>query len=171
MVSRTFRRVSPVSRCELLERRALLSTTLSPVADADVQDLSGDAASVNSNFGADPSLRVRLAPDEKIETFLTFDITSIPSVGHAMLRLNGGQGTAVPGSDLVLVGAFATPDEFTEGTGTHGNPLSILPGLLGGLTFNNRPASGGDAFGSAIVTTTGDYYWNLTDYVRAAKTT
>jgi hypothetical protein len=88
-----------------------------------------------------------------------------------MLKMHGGQGGNVSGDNLVLVGAFATPDEFNEGSGTHGNPLSILPGLLGGITFNNRPSSGGDAFGSAIVTTDGDYYWDLTEYVRASKTT
>jgi uncharacterized delta-60 repeat protein len=153
---------------EPLERRTLLSTTLDAVADADVQTLAADASVANANFGADETLRVRRSDGETFETFLTFDISRLAGVGHAMLKMTGGQ-VGTPG-EAVLVGAFPTDGAgFVEGDGVHGAVLDIGGNPFGELTWNNRPGSAGGAFFTSIVSGVGDYYWNLTDFVRGEK--
>ena len=152
---------------EPLERRTLLSTTLTAVADADVQNLASDPNVANANFGADETLRVRRSDGETFETFVTFDVREIASVGHAMLRMHGGQ-AGTPG-EAVLVGAFPTASGFVEGDGTHGGGLDVGNSPEGEIRWNNRPGSAGGAFFASIVTSEGDYYWNLTEYVRDEK--
>ena len=153
---------------EPLERRTLLSTTLTAVADADVQNLTSDPNSVNANFGADELLRVRRTDGERLETFVTFDLTEIETVGDAVLKMTGGQ-TGTPG-EAVLVGAFPADGGFVEGNGTRGGPLDVDNNPAGEIRFANRPGSGGGgAIFAAIVTDRGDYFWNVTEYVRGEK--
>ena len=157
---------------EPLERRTLLSTTLAAIADADVQNLAVDVSLATANFGADEQLRVRATADasETFESFVTFDIGALTGVGHAMLKMRGGQTGTV--GEPALVGAFAsfTSTGFVEGTGTHSGPLTIITDLLGAIHYNNRPATSATAADTAVVTAAGDYYWDLTNAVRAAKT-
>ena len=152
---------------EPLERRTLLSTTLTAVADADVQNLASDPNSVNANFGADELLRVRRLDGERLESFVTFDLTQVENVAHAVLKMTGGQ-TGTPG-EAVLVGAFPVNGPFVEGNGTHAGPLDVDNAPAGELRFSNRPAGGEGAIFASIVTNQGDYYWNVTDFVRGEK--
>ncbi len=152
---------------ETLEKRALLSATLTPVADADVQSLVIDASLATANFGGDSKLRVRLAPDETFETFLTFNISEVSAVGAATLKLHGGQGGTV--AEPVVIGAFAAASGFVEGAGNHAGPPTIVGDPLGPVHFTNRPAGSGGALDTANVSATGDYDWDLTNLVKDAK--
>jgi uncharacterized delta-60 repeat protein len=152
---------------EALERRTLLSTTLPAVADADVQNLASDPNTLNANFGADELLRVRRIDGETLETFVTFDLRQVEAVVRAELKMTGGQ-VGTPG-EAVLVGAFPADGPFVEGNGTHGGGLDTDNNPSGEIRFNNRPGSSGGSMFTSIVTTRGDYFWNVTDYVAAEK--
>jgi hypothetical protein len=135
----------------MLEGRCLLSATLStPTADVDVQSSAADATLATANFGADPQLRVQLAPEASVsESFLSFDITSLASVGHAVLRLHGGQ--AGTPTDAVTVGVFnAGTSGFVEGSGTHAAP-DVDNNPAGEITLNNRPGTTGGAGDAKLV--------------------
>lgn len=155
---------------EALERRGLLSvTTLTPVTDADVQRSVADAAVADANFGADSRLRVQLGPDgTSAESFLSFDLASIASVGHAVLRLHGGQ--AGTPATAVTVGVFkAGTAPFVEGVGVHTGPPTAGDISRGDITFNHRPATTGGSVNAKLVYAAGDYYFDVTGTVQAAK--
>jgi len=169
-IYRAFRRAPATSAhrlIERLERRRLLSVSIEASADAFAQRAADSPPVQQSNFGADPQLRVDVSADNTAETFLSFDISAAGDVGHALLRLRGGQS---PSSDEpILVGAFAVPQPgWIEGNGTAAtSDTDNTP--EGEVTWNARPGTSGAALDAAHVTRTGDYYWNVTAYVRAQK--
>lgn len=167
--SRTFASENRRSRLvEPLECRTLLSaSTLRPVADADVQNLDIDASIATANFGGDDDLRVRIAAGESFESFLTFDISQISAVAHAVLKLHGGQSGTI--TDNVTVGAFRATSNFVEGDGIHIGPLDLDANPAGEITWNTRPGSTGGAVAATLVYDVGDYYLNLTPYIQEAK--
>jgi uncharacterized delta-60 repeat protein len=160
-------RVAPWRLVEHLERRTLLSVAIPATADARVERLAGNAASQQANFGRDPQLAVDAAAAAGAESFVTFDLGQAGAVGSALIRLHGGR--ADGGDAPILVGAFAVPDPgWVEGDGTGASP-DADGSPAGEITWNARPATAGAALDAAHVSRAGDYYLNVTAYVRDRK--
>jgi hypothetical protein len=120
--------------------------TLSPTDDAQVY---GASANVNTNYGSLTTLRARSGSSAYI-TYLQFDLTSLPQVSSAKLRLNL-QSIGGTGSNPTVTVYAVTNDAWDEST----------------LTYTNRPAYGAAA-NSQIVSTAGYYEWDITALASAA---
>lgn len=102
--------------------------TFTPPHDAWVR-----STSANSNFGANPELRVR-SGNQAIRSYLKFNVTGATgAVQSATLRLRVIDGGPNGGSVFLVSNNFA-------GTST--------PWTEGALTWNNAPAPGGSALGA-----------------------
>jgi hypothetical protein len=102
--------------------------TLSPTDDVYVQ--SGSAA--GTNFSSDPRL---LAKVSRNDSFLRFDLTDVPVIRSARLRvlgrLSGTESINIP------IGVFSTGSTFTEASVTSATAPRIRS-LLGRATVANR---------------------------------
>ncbi len=153
---------------EALERRSLLSVTVEAATDADVQSLVSNPTVVGANFGADPQLRVNADPANRAEAYLTFDLGGVSGIGSAILRLHGGR--TVASDTPLLVGAFPVPDtSWVEGDGTHTGTPDTDNSPAGEIRWNNRPSTSGGSLDAVHVTATGDYYLNVTSYLKQEK--
>jgi uncharacterized delta-60 repeat protein len=155
---------------EPLERRVLLAAQLVPAADADVETRPADANYAKANFGADPQLRVSGDPADQIETFVTFDLGTVTSVGSAAITLTGGLEDLSAAQEQIAV--FAVPvTTWVEGNGlqpTAGNPLlNMDDNPLDEIRWNNRPGSAGGPLDTQVVDLQTAYTWNVTAYVQA----
>ena len=125
---------------------------LSPVADAHVQ--SGSAA--GTNFGASTVLVSKATNDNqwRREIYLKFDISTVPSVSSAKLR--------VFGSLLNTQNLSAVAQVF---------PVTNTAWLENTINWNNKPDGGATALSSVTVNGTIDQYyeWDVASAVQAAK--
>jgi hypothetical protein len=115
-----------------------------------------DGTSATANFGTAAELVVKKASTagSNRESYLRFDLSSVPSVGAAKLRLFGRLGdTSTPGVVTTVYSADNTA--WSES----------------GLTWNTKPAAGTAARGSVTVSgTTGKWYeLDLTTFLAAEK--
>jgi uncharacterized delta-60 repeat protein len=159
----------PVS-VEVLEGRTLLSTTVTAVADADVQQAPADARYANANFGKDKRIRVSPVAANQLESYITFDVSGVSTIANATLTLQGGRLDG--GSDPVLVGAFPVgATAWVEGNGEHKGPdkLDLDNNPANEIRWNNRPGTSGAAIFAAHVSRRGTYRWDVTNYVRQQK--
>jgi len=120
------------------------STTLTPTADAIVQE-----ASPSANTGTSTGLRVDGGPDPDVETYLRFTVPTMSGVQRATLRLwvtsPTGDGPAV----------FAAGTSWTET----------------GITWSNRPARTGGGVADAGALSTGSWAtFDVTPLVPASGT-
>ncbi len=109
----------------------------------------------NVNYGSDARLGVKgSGADSARETYLKFDLSSVPTIGSAKLRLNGRLSATLAGGVPVGVHA-AESSSWSEGS----------------LTWNNRPASSVNRLATASVTGTSNtwYEWDLSAFLRAEK--
>ena len=153
---------------ECLEGRRLFAADLHPTADADVEFRDADANYANANFGADLGLRVSGEPAAQNETYVTFDLTSVSSVGSAFLSLTGG----LIGEDAPqeVVGVFASNSTtWVEGNGSATPPLNLDNNPANEIRWNNRPGASGQELDRQIVDVLQVYTWNVTNYVQARK--
>ena len=124
-----------------------------PTADSYVR-----ASSATSNFGSAQALTVQQGSSTSNQrwTYVKFDLTSVPTISSARVRLFG----AVSATTSTLVQTAVYPVSATTWTET-------------GLTWSNRPASGTTAL--AMVTIVGNsttarwYELDVTAYLRAEK--
>ena len=159
---------------ESLESRTLYAAQLSPVADADTERRISDVSFANANFGADPSLRVAKLDDSYYESFVRFDISSVTSVGTAVVQMNGG--LADPQSGGSFISIFQTPEtDWVEGNGIHpvdgsNVGLNMDNNPEGEITWNTRPGgnTGGD-LDTVEITASGVHFWDVTNYLQARK--
>jgi hypothetical protein len=127
--------------------------TLSPAADNWVRSGTG----AGYNYGSHAQLLAKESdhPDLTRRIYLKFDLSSVPSIESAKLRLFGRLDDLDAGR-AVDVGVFGAGDtSWTEA----------------GLTWNNKPSEEGTAIASTSVTTAADrwYEWDLTSYLRGQK--
>ncbi|HEX8915203.1 MAG TPA: hypothetical protein VF796_22820, partial [Humisphaera sp.] len=141
--------------------------------DADAENLAANASFADANFGADAFLRVSRDSDDQFVAYLTFDISSVTSVGSASLQLFGGQQDLLDGTNFVSV--FSVPDPtWVEGNGTHppdqsGAGLNLDDNPAGELRWNNRPAQGSGDLDTVGVGIDQVYSWDVTSYLQARK--
>ena len=115
-----------------------------------------DGASSGSNFGSSSQVQVKKTTQSGYnrEGFLKFDVSGVSVINSAKLRLFGNLGDAQNAS--VQTQVFGSPNtSWTES----------------GITWNNRPATGGSALSTATVTgTTAKWYeLDVTSYLKAQK--
>jgi endoglucanase len=138
------------------------SVTFTPVSAAQGVTITNAAyvrsgASAGKNFGAETELQVKRGggTDYNRETLLKLDLSSIPSISTARLRLDGVlSGDADAG---VQVAAFAS-------TNTGWDEKSV--------TWNTRPSTTGAALATTTIlrgTDVRSYEWNLTNFLQAQK--
>ena len=157
---------------EQLETRAMLSASLNPIADADVEISTADANVANANFGADNELRVSADATDTKEAFLTFDISTVTSVGAATIDLGGGSRDLLvsPQNVSVFAGNSTT---WVEGNGlqpTVANPsLNLDDNPLGEIRWNNRTGSVGASLDTVQIDVAQVYSWDVTSYLQAQK--
>jgi glucose/arabinose dehydrogenase len=126
------------------------SRTLSAAADSYVRDGDGSG----NNYGRTGELLVRSGSLNR-QAYYRFDLTSLGNIAGAKLRLFGRLISSVA-SDSVTTGVFGAGDAAWG---------------EGGLTWNNRPATGATAL-SSVKVGAGDarwYEWDVTDYLRQQK--
>lgn len=156
---------------EGLEQRTLFSTTaLTPSADAFVATDPSNAVVATANFGADPSLDAGTSGGETDETYVTFNISGVSSVGKAVLQLTGQS----LGGSPVTVGVYGVADPaWVEGNGTvpgGSGTYDTDNNPAGEITYANRPAEGATPLASADVDIVSAVTsWDVTSYVQAAK--
>jgi len=130
-----------------------VTAALGPTADSYVR-----ASSAKSNFGTANPLTVQQGSSTSNQrwTYVTFDLTSVPTISNARVRLFG----AVSATTSTLVQTAVYPVSDTTWTET-------------GLTWNNRPASGTTALATVTIvgnsTTARWYELDVTAYLRAEK--
>ena len=142
----------PIFELTPLERRLLLSTTtLNPTADSYVRD----GTYATTNYGSASDLQVKYSSTSgqgyNRITFLEFDLSSVSSVGEAVVKLYGD----VNNTDVLSVGAYpiASP---TWGQST--------------ITWNNQPSPGTLINTTTVSGTTDNWFsWDLTGYLQAQK--
>jgi chitodextrinase len=115
-------------------------TTLNPSDDSYVQQISPD-----SNYGTNASLFVKNDPISSRVTFLKFDLTGIPGITSAKLRVYGSA------SWNTVLSAYESADNWTQSS----------------ITWNNKPAAG-ISVGSVFMNNSNNYYEiDVTSYVIA----
>ena len=130
-----------------------VTAALAPSADSYVR-----ASSARSNFGTALTVTVQQGSSTSNQrwTYVKFDLTSVPTITNAKVRLFGG----VSGTTSTLVQTAVYPVSNTTWTET-------------GLTWNNRPASGTTALATVTIvsnsTTARWYELDVTAYLRAEK--
>jgi hypothetical protein len=130
-----------------------VTATLTPTADSYVR-----ASNANSNFGSGTTLTVQQgSSNSNIRwTYMKFDLTSVPSITNAKVRLFG----AVSATTSTTIQTAVYSVSSTTWTET-------------GLTWNNKPASGTTALGTATIvnnsTTARWYELDVTAYLQAEK--
>ena len=120
---------------------------LNPVADAYVRG----GASGDINYGSDTILVLKngLTDDYTRETFLKFDLSSVPAtVGSATLKLYAH---TVEAGTSVLTVTQVNDDSWTEST----------------ITFNNRPTSLGSVVSTYNVASAGEFSIDVTSAVQS----
>jgi uncharacterized delta-60 repeat protein len=156
---------------EGLEGRRLLSSTLTPTADADVENLASDSSAANANFGADTQLRISADANDTIETYLTFDISGVTSVGAATVSLTGGLNSFSDPQNNVSI--FAVPaTTWVEGNGVQpsgGGSYNLDDNPPGEVRWNNRPSSSGVALDTQTIVVPQVYQFDVTSYLQAQK--
>ena len=130
-----------------------VTATLTPTADSYVR-----ASNANSNFGSGTTLTVQQGnSNSNIRwTYMKFDLTSVPSITTAKVRLFG----AVSATTSTTIQTAVYSVSSTTWTET-------------GLTWNNRPASGTTALGTATIVNNSNtarwYELDVTAYLQAEK--
>ena len=129
---------------------ATSTITLKPTADAYVQD----GSDASKNFGTAKTLQVKKssATGTNRETYLKFDLSSVSSIGSAILKLYGDESA----SGSIQVAAYKSSSTSWSETG---------------ITFNNAPASTGSALATMTLksTTNGTHDLDLTSFLLAQK--
>jgi hypothetical protein len=114
-----------------------------------------DGGYANFKYGSESQLIVKKYPGTGYnrKAWIKFDLSSVPSIGSAKLRLFGNLGDSGIGS--VNIGIFSASNAWSEG----------------GLTWNTRPAVDGTQRGSFSVsgTTAKWYEIDLTSFLKAEK--
>jgi PKD repeat protein len=131
-----------------------VTATLAPTADAYVRDGSANA---NRNFGTSTSLTVRAGSSGSNRwTYVKFDLSSVPTVSRAKLRLFG----ALSATTSTVVQTAAYPVANTTWSET-------------GITWNNKPASGTTALSTVTMVNNSTarrwYEWDVTAYLQQEK--
>jgi ELWxxDGT repeat protein len=126
--------------------------TLRAAADAYVRD--GTSATTNFGTAADLVVKKASTAGSNRETYLRFDLSGVPSVGSAKLRLFGRLG------DASTAGVTTTVYDAANATWSEG-----------GLTWDTRPAAGTASRGTVTVagTTSQWYELDLTNFLKAEK--
>jgi PKD repeat protein len=130
-----------------------VTAALAPTADSYVR-----ASNANSNFGGDTTLTVQQgSSNSNIRwTYMKFDLTSVPSITNAKVRLFG----AVSATTSTVIQTAVYSVSSTTWTET-------------GLTWNNKPASGATALATATIvnnsTTARWYELDVTAYLQSEK--
>jgi hypothetical protein len=127
-----------------------VTATLPATADSYVTDQQA-----NKNFGTTTSMHVRAGSSGSNRwTYLKFDLASVPSITSATMRLKGAMSST---GATVVTSAYGVATTSWSETG---------------ITWNNKPASGGSALDSVTMansTTAAWYEWDLTSYLQAEK--
>jgi hypothetical protein len=132
-----------------------VTATLVPTADAYVRGGGGNA---NDNFGNAATLQVQEGNSGGNQrwTYVKFDLSMVPSISNAKLRLFGGLSATT--STVVQTAAYS---------------VSNTTWLESGITWNNKPASGGTALATVTIvnnsTTARWYEWEVTAYLQQEK--
>jgi PKD repeat protein len=135
-----------------------VTAALTPTADAYVR---GGSANANQNFGSATTLTVQQnnSSGSNRWTYVKFDLSSVPSVTSAKLRLFGALSATT--SVTVQTAAFSVSNTTWIESGT------------GGITWNNKPASGSTALATVTMvnnsTTQRWYEWDVTAYLQQEK--
>jgi hypothetical protein len=135
-----------------------VTATLAATADAYVRNGSANA---NDNFGTATTLTVQQNSSSSGNrwTYVKFDLSSVPSVTNAKLRLFGALSATT--SVTVQTAAFSVSNTTWIESGT------------GGITWNNKPASGSTALATVTMvnnsTTQRWYEWDVTAYLQQEK--
>jgi endoglucanase len=127
------------------------NATLSAASDAYVRE----GASANTNFGSATQLQTKASVGfgYNRQAYLTFNLSGVGPVQHAVLRLYGQLSQA---DNPISVGVFGVADtSWGERT----------------ITWNKRPAATSGAVAAATVSGTGPrwYEWDVTSYVKQQK--
>jgi hypothetical protein len=137
-----------VSAIEIEFIGSMSTTTLSPVADADVSY----GANGNTNYGNEPILNVKVTsvPELLRVSFLKFSLASFNDISNAKFRIYGYNHQADTRVNLNLVGL--DNDDWTET----------------GITANNAPTGVTTALGTLSVTRKPEYFEvGITEFARA----
>jgi PKD repeat protein len=132
-----------------------VTAALAPSADAYVR---GGSANANDNFGTATTLTVQQnnSAGSQRWTYVKFDLSSVPSITNARLRLFG----ALSGTTSTVIQTAAYSVSNTSWTET-------------GITWNNKPASGGTALATVTIvnsdTVSRWYEWDVTAYLQQEK--
>ena len=157
---------------ESLEPRVVFNSALLAIADADTERSDSDTNVANANFGADPELRVELESSKRKEVFVKFDISTVTSVGSAVVQMAGGATDLLVGTSKVSIFA-GNNTTWVEGNGVQ--PSLASPGYnlddnpLNEIRFNNRPGSTGASLDTQVVGIAQVYSWNVTSFLQAQK--
>jgi hypothetical protein len=141
---------APVPFGQTLDKTIAVVAPLRASADAHVRD--GSFAS--TNYGAATSLEIKKSTTGyNRESYLRFDLSSTGPVGTAKLRLYGGLESAT--APALTVAAYSVANTtWTEG----------------GITWNNKPASGATLLASVPVSgAPGWREWDVSSYVGQQK--
>ncbi|MDB5296009.1 MAG: conserved repeat domain protein [Phycisphaerales bacterium] len=156
---------------EALEGRALFAASVLAFGDADVQTRAADPSYANANFGADPALRVGIDPADTTETYVEFDLSGVTGVGSARVQMVGGAADGVGPVNVSIFGGTET--NWIEGNGLHpadpNGGLNLDNNPDGEVHWNTRPATGGGAIDTQIITGQTVYEWDVTAFLQAKR--